>query len=75
MRMKVVTIITSELILNEEDGGFSTKHSVDIDDQDGISQFSTDILGAVLLGAMRSTEAGIKESFPRAGRASAKGKV
>lgn len=62
--MIVVTTITSTL----DPDTMVTSHSVDIEDQDGISDVHPDVLGAVLIGAMRSTERALAEQFPGAGR-------
>lgn len=63
MRMKVVTTVTSELVLLEN-GEFDTEHSVSIDDHDGLSVISRDLLVALLKGAMKSALAGIENHVP-----------
>lgn len=65
MRAKVVTTITTELNLDD----MQPSHSVDIDDCDGLSDVSREIVGALVLGALQSAERGVREQFPRAGRA------
>jgi len=64
MKMIVVTTIKSTLDVDT----MKTEHEVDINDQDGISQVSSDVLGAVLIGAMRSATRGIEDKFPRSAR-------
>lgn len=64
MKMIVVTTITSMLDVET----MHAEHSVEVDDQDGMSAVSSDVLGAVLIGALRSTTRGIEKNFPRAAR-------
>ena len=63
MRMKVVTTITSELVFLD-DGGFDSSHSVDIDDQDGLSEVSREVLGALITGGLKSTERAVRAELP-----------
>lgn len=65
MRAKVVTTITTELDLDS----LTSEHSVDINDCDGLSEISRDVLGAVLIGGLHATRAAVREQFPRAARA------
>ncbi|HSV38714.1 MAG TPA: hypothetical protein VLI04_08140 [Nocardioidaceae bacterium] len=65
MRAKVVTTITSELDLDS----MEQSHSVDIDDCDGLSEVSRDVLGALVIGALQATERTARSTFPGAGRA------
>lgn len=68
MRAKVVTTITTELDLDT----MVPTHSVDINDCDALSEVAGDVLGALLIGAMQSTERSLRSRFPGAGRAAAR---
>ena len=57
--MKVVTTITTLLDVDS----MQQEVSVDIDDQDGLSEVSSQVLGAVLIGSCRSVERGLREQF------------
>lgn len=63
MRAKVITTITTEVDLDT----FKPEHHVDIQDCDALSAVSPDVLGAVLLGAMKATTHSLREQFPRLG--------
>ena len=60
MRVKVITTITSEVNLDS----FETEHSVQIDDVDGISSISSDILYGLILGGLNSTRGAILSEQP-----------
>lgn len=64
MKAIVVTTITSTIDLET----FDTSHSVDIADEDGLSEVSPDALGALLIGALSSTTRAVRKEFPRAAR-------
>lgn len=64
MKMIVVTTITSTLDVET----MEPTHSVDIEDQDGLSDVSREVLGALILGALHATERGIREQFSRVAR-------
>lgn len=51
MRMKVITTITSEVNVDT----FETEHSVDVNDTDGLSQVSSDVLYGLVLGGLTAT--------------------
>lgn len=70
MKMVVVTTITTTV--DVVDKMRVTKHEMDIDDQDGISDVSRDVLGAILLGAFDAGAKSIREQFPGAARAEAR---
>ena len=59
MRMKVVTTVTTLLDVDS----MEQEVSVEIDDQDGLSEVSGQVLGATLIGSMRSVERGLREQF------------
>lgn len=59
--MIVVTTITSVLDIDS----MSTEHSVEVDDKDGLSSVSGDMLGAVLMGALGSTTRAVEKAYPR----------
>lgn len=57
--MKVVTTVTTLLDVET----MQQEVSVSIDDQDGLADVSTQVLGAVLIGSMRSVERSLREQF------------
>jgi CO/xanthine dehydrogenase FAD-binding subunit len=61
MKAQVVTTITSLVDIET----FETSHSVDINDQDGLSEVSREVMGALLIGALRSTETAVRRQFPQ----------
>lgn len=63
--MRVVTTITT--IWDVDD--MTSEHSVEVTDEDGVSEVSRDVLGTLLISALRSTHQAIIEQFPRAGEA------
>jgi ubiquinone biosynthesis protein UbiJ len=65
MKMVVVTTITSTLDIND----MSTSHTVDINDEDGLSEVSGDVLGTVVVSGLRATMTAVREKYPRAGQA------
>lgn len=68
MKAIVVTTITSTMDLTT----FESTHAVDIADEDGLSEVSTEVLGALIIGALGSTDRAIREKFPMAARRAAK---
>lgn len=68
MKAIVITTITSTMDIET----LETKHSVAIEDQDGLAEVSSDILGALLIGAMSATTRAVEKQFPRAARIRAK---
>ncbi len=65
LKATIITIVTTVVDLET----MQSEHSVKIDDVDGLSEVSREIVGAVLIGAMKSTERGLREQFPQAGAA------
>lgn len=63
--MRVVTTITTLWDVDE----MKTEHSVEISDEDGVSEVSSDVLGTLLISALRSSRQAILDKFPRAGEA------
>lgn len=59
MKMQVVTTITTLLDIDT----MQQEVSVDIDDQDGLSEVSGQVLGSVLIGSCRSVERGLRKQF------------
>lgn len=59
MKMKVVTTVTTLLDIDT----MQQEVSVDISDEDGLSEVSKQVLGATLIGSMRSVERGLREQF------------
>jgi hypothetical protein len=68
MRAKVITTITTELDLDT----MEPTHAVDVEDCDGLSEMSVDVLGALVIGALGAADRAAREQFPRAGRAAAR---
>lgn len=65
MQAVIVTTITTHLDLDS----MESRHVMEIDDQDGLSEVSSDVLGALLLGALGASRRAVREQFPRAGQA------
>lgn len=63
MRMKVVTTITSLVDINT----MTPSHEVHIEDEDGLSEVSGDVLGAIVVGALRAAERAVVQAYPRVG--------
>jgi hypothetical protein len=61
MKMKVVATITSYFDVDSN----TTEHSIEIEDEDGLSEVSYDILGAVVLGGLRASQKAVVKKFPR----------
>jgi len=59
MKMKVVTTITTLLDVDT----MEQEVSVSISDEDGLSEVSGQVLGATLIGSMRSVERGLRQRF------------
>lgn len=57
--MKVVTTVTTLLDIDT----MQQEVSVDISDEDGLSEVSKQVLGATLIGSMRSVERGLRTQF------------
>lgn len=64
MKMKIVTTITSLVDIDT----MQPEHSVDINDEDGLSEVSAEVAYAVVIGGLRATENGIIKKFPRLAR-------
>lgn len=62
--MIVVTTITSTVDVDT----MVPDHSVDINDVDGLSEVSRDVLGAVVLGGIHATDRAVRKEFPRVNR-------
>ena len=62
MRAKIVTTITTELDLDT----LEPTHAVHVDDVDGLSEISSDIVGGLLLGALGATGNAVREKYPHA---------
>lgn len=63
MKAIVTTTITSTFDV----GTMEASHSVEIEDLDGLSEISLDVLGSVVMGALNSAKKGMAEKFPRVG--------
>lgn len=61
MKAQVVTTITTLVDFDT----LETSHSVDISDDDGLSEVSGEMLGALLIGALHSTEKAVRAQFPQ----------
>lgn len=57
--MKIVTTVTTYFDVDTQE----QEVSVNISDEDGLSEASSQILGAVLIGSMRSVERGLRSEF------------
>lgn len=68
MKARIVTTITTLMDLDT----LTPEHSVDISDEDGLSEVSRDVLGALLIGALRATEKAVREQFPGADRSASR---
>lgn len=60
MRAKIVTTITTELDLET----MEPTHAIEVEDCDGLSEIP-DVLGSIVLGALRSAERSVRAQFPR----------
>lgn len=59
MRAKIVTTVTT--LFNVDT--MEQEVEVDVSDEDGLSNVSSQVLGSVLIGSMRSVERGLREQF------------
>jgi hypothetical protein len=62
MKVTIVTTITTTLDLNT----MAKKHTIDIDDQDNVSEISRDVFGALVLSGLTSAVDTAAIEFPRA---------
>ncbi len=65
LKATIITTITTTVDLET----MKSSHAVDVNDADGLSEISREVVGAVLIGAMQATERTLRQQFPRAGRA------
>ena len=63
MKVIVVTTITSIIDLDTMD----SEHRMEINDRDGLSEVSSEVLGAVLMGGLNSCKQAVAERWPRVG--------
>lgn len=59
MKAKIVTTVTTYLDIDT----LQQEVEVDISDEDGLSEVSSQVLGAALIGSMRSVERGLRKQF------------